>query len=127
MTSWTASDLERVGRADELKISSTRPDSTYRPFVIIWAVRVGDDLYVRSAYGTANPWYRRALRSTTGRIAAGGVEAAVAFVHVDPDDTPLQEAVDAAYHAKYDRYGARIVGTVVGPTAHLSTIRIDPR
>lgn len=124
---WTDADLDRVGRADELRISSTRPDGTDRPFVIIWGVRVGDDLYVRSAYGTDNPWYRRALRSGTGRIKAGGVESEVAFTHVDPASTDIQSAVDAAYHAKYDRYGAQIVGTVVGPTAHQSTLRLDPR
>lgn len=124
---WTDADLDRVGRADELQISSTRPDGSARPFVTIWGVRVGDELYVRSAYGVDNPWYRRALRSGTGRVLAGGVERAVAFTHIDAGDPDVQSAVDAAYHAKYDRYGPRIVGTVVGATAHQSTLRLDPR
>lgn len=127
MTAWNPTDLERIGDADELRISSTRPDGTDRPFVIIWTVRVGDALYVRSAYGTENPWFRRATASGTGRIAAAGVEAPVSFALVDPDDAALHEAVDAAYHAKYDRYGARIVNTVVGEGARRSTVRLDPR
>jgi hypothetical protein len=32
--------------------------------------------------------------------------------------------IDAAYHAKYDRYGPQIVGTVVGPEAEAVTIRL---
>jgi hypothetical protein len=33
----------------------------------------------------------------------------------------------AAYHAKYDRYGPTIVGTVVSPEAARSTLRLVPR
>jgi len=127
MTSWNADDLDRIVGADELQISSTRPDGSDRPFVTIWVVRAGDELYVRSAYGTDNPWYRRALRSGTGRVRAGGVDRAVAFTHIDPSDSAVQERVDAAYHAKYDRYGARIVNTVVGAVAHQSTLRLEAR
>jgi hypothetical protein len=35
-------------------------------------------------------------------------------------------AIDAAYHAKYDRYGPKIVGSVVGPQAERLTIRLVP-
>ena len=29
----------------------------------MWVVRAGDELYVRSAYGPNNPWYRRATET----------------------------------------------------------------
>jgi Uncharacterized protein conserved in bacteria (DUF2255) len=61
-----------------------------------------------------NPWYRRAKASGTGRIRASGVERNVTFGKA-PEG--VHAAVDAAYHAKYDRHGPRIVGTVVGPHA----------
>ncbi len=32
-----------------------------------------------------------------------------------------------AYHAKYDRYGPQIVGTVTGPGTHDVTIRLVPQ
>ena len=127
MSAWNGDELDRVGRAEELGISSQRANGTDRPFVTIWAVRVGDHIYVRSAYGTGNPWYRRALRSGIGRIHAGGVDRAVTLTPVDAAESDIQEAVDAAYHAKYDRYGPRIVGSVVGKIAHQGTLRIDPR
>ncbi len=90
----------------------------------IWVVRAGDDLYVRSAYGTDNPWFRRATASGRGRIRAGGVERDVSF------ETPTDDVhfdVDAAYHAKYDRYGPQIVGSVVGVHAAPGTLRLTPR
>lgn len=124
MTTWTTEELSRIAEAEELRLASTRPDGTLRPYVIMWVARVGDDLYVRSAYGPDNPWYRRARASGTGRIRAGGVERDVVFADADPD---VHAALDAAYHAKYDRHGPRIVGTVVGPDVVDVTIRLVPR
>lgn len=124
MTAWTADELTRIGRADELRLASTRPDGTLRPYVTMWVVRAGDDLYVRSAYGPDNPWYRRAVASRAGRISAGDLERDVTFVDAAPD---VHEDVDAAYHAKYDRYGPRIVGSVVGPAVRDVTLRLVPR
>lgn len=124
---FTADELERVGAAEELRVSSVRPDGTDRPFVTIWAVRAGDHIYVRSAYGTENPWFRRAVASGSGRIRAGGIDREVSFARIDSDDAVVQQAVDAAYHAKYDRHGPAIVGTVVGPVSHQATLRLDAR
>ena len=124
MTAWTADELARIGRATELDIASRRPDGTLRPFVTIWVVRVGDDVYVRSAYGYANPWFQRALASGEGRIRAGGVEREVAF---EVPGGSMDADVSAAYHAKYDRYGPTIVGTVVSAEAARSTLRLVPR
>ena len=123
MTAWTANELARIGRAEELRLTSTRPDGTLRPYVTMWVVRAGDDLYVRSAYGPDNPWYRRAVASRAGRISAGGLERDVTFADAAPD---VHEDVDAAYHAKYDRYGPRIVGSVVGPAVRDVTLRLVP-
>ena len=124
MTAWTADELDRIGRADELRIASRRADGSLRPYVTIWTVRSGDDIYVRSAHGWDNPWFQRALHSGAGRVQAGGVERDVAFEATGPD---LTAALHAAYHAKYDRYGPSIVGTVVSPEAARSTLRLVPR
>jgi hypothetical protein len=121
---WTDEELQRIGGATELQISSTRQDGSLRPYVTIWAVRSGDDIYVRSAYGATNGWYRRAKTSGTGRIRAGGVEHDVTFAEADPD---AHAGIDRAYHAKYDRYGPQIVGSVVGAQVAPLTIRLLPR
>ena len=121
---WTSDELTRIGRAQELQIASLRPDGTLRPYVTIWLARVGDDIYVRSAYGSTNPWFVRAQRTGAGRIRAGGVERDVVFGEADPD---VHADIDAAYHTKYDRYGPAIVGSVVGDQAVAVTIRLLPR
>ena len=124
MATWTTEELTTIGDAKELRIASLRPDGTLRPYVTIWVVRAGQELYVRSAYGATNPWFRRALASGAGRIRAGGLERDVTFEQAATD---VHAAVDAAYHVKYDRYGPAIVGTVVGEDAAATTMRLLPR
>jgi hypothetical protein len=121
MTTWTTQELERIGQAEELKLATRRAQGSDSRYVTMWVVRAGDDLYVRSAYGPGNPWYRRTQAAKVGRIRAGGLERAVSF---DTADASVQDAIDAAYHAKYDRYGPRIVGSVTGPSAHDVTVRL---
>jgi hypothetical protein len=122
---WGDEELERFGGSDEVGISSRRTDGTLRPYVTIWLVRAGTDLYVRSAYGTGNPWFRRALAAGTGAVRAGDAERDVVFEAVAAGD-PALDAVTAAYHAKYDRYGQKIVGTVTGADADVTTLRLHP-
>jgi hypothetical protein len=124
---WTDDELRRVGTATELQIATRRDDGSLRPYVTIWTVRAGDHLYVRSAYGADNPWFRRATASGSGRIRAGGIERDVTFTPVSELDAAAQAAVDAAYHAKYDRYGPQIVGTVTGAHAAPVTLRLVPQ
>ena len=126
MSTWTTEDLDRVGRTEELELASLRTDGTLRPYVTMWVVRAGDELYVRSAYGPDNPWYRRAKASGAGRIRASGMERDVTFAEADTN-AGVHAAIDATYHAKYDRHGPAIVGTVVGDQVIPVTIRLVPR
>ena len=127
MRAWSAHDLKSVDVTDEVQVSSTRPDGSQRPAVTIWAVHAGNDVYIRSAYGPDNGWFRRALAAGAGRFSDAGREYAVSYDIVEPTDENVHAALDAAYHAKYDRYGPRIVGSVVGPAARQATLRVEPR
>ncbi len=118
----TREELEMIGNADELELASRRPDGSLRPYVTIWVARAGEEVYVRSAYGYENPWFQRALASGRGRVRASGVERDVTFEAAGDPNPKL----DAAYHAKYDHYGARMVGTVVSPSATRATLRVRP-
>jgi hypothetical protein len=126
MSTWTDEELRAVGEATELQVASSRPDGTLRRYVTIWGVRSGPGVYVRSAYGPQNGWFRRAVQAGSGRIRAGGIERDVSFEQLDADN-PGHARIDAAYHAKYDRYGQQIVGTVVGPEAAAVTLQLQPR
>jgi hypothetical protein len=102
MTTWAAQELDRIGQSEELQLATQRRQGGVSRYVTMWVVRAGDDLYVRSARGPDNPWYRRARAAKSGRIRAGGLERAVTF---EPAEAAVSGTVDAAYHAKYDRYG----------------------
>lgn len=123
MTAWDEAELRRIGAATELRISSRRPDGTLRPAVTIWHAAVGDALYVRSAHGPENGWFRRAVRSGTGRVTAGGVSKDVTFRLADGAVAP---EVDAALHQKYDRYGPGPVGAITGTDAAATTLLVTP-
>jgi hypothetical protein len=125
-STWTDDELREVDGATELQVASRRPDGSLRPFVTIWGVRSGPEIYIRSAYGPQNGWFRRAVEAGSGRVRAGGTERDVSFERVDAG-SPVHGDIDAAYHAKYDSYGPKIVGSVVGPAAAAVTLQVTPR
>lgn len=124
MPRWTTDELTKVGQAEELELSMRRPDGTWRPPVTIWVVRSGDNLYIRSAHGRDNGWFRHALASPHGHIAAGGVAKDVTVV--EPTDD-VHSALDAAYHAKYASQPPAYVAPVTDAISATATFRIEPR
>ena len=123
MSLWPEDELRRVGDAGELRVASRRADGTLRPTVTIWHARVADAIYVRSAHGPDNGWFRRAKSAGAGRISAGGVERDVTF---EPAPAEVRDALDQAYHAKYDSYGPGPVGAVTGSDVLETTLRVLP-
>jgi hypothetical protein len=127
VTSWTSDELDRIGSADELRITSVRADGALRPYVPIWVVRVGDDLYVRSYRGADGGWFRHLRERDRGRIKAGGVEREVAVAAAADDvDNDVDDAVDEAYRGKYGRYGSRLVDPMIAAPARGTTLRLAP-
>lgn len=122
MATWTEQELKTFGDPDEVTVSTMRKDGTFRKPVIVWIVRVGDDLYVRSVNGRDASWFRGMQSRHEGRIHAGSAEKDVSFEEVDGP----QEAIDAAYWDKYRRYPG-IVPSIVKPKAQAATLRLVPR
>ena len=108
-----------------MQIASLRSDGTLRNPRTIWVVRLGDDLYVRSVYGRTSAWFRGVQTRHEGHIRAGGVAKDVTFVEVD--DLTLNDRIDAAYRAKYHRYAASIISSIVSSEARSATIKLVPR
>ena len=125
MTAWISDSLNKIGKTEELQIASLRNDGTLRRPVIIWVVRLGDDLYVRSVNGRTSAWFRGVQTRHEGHIRAGGVDKDVAFV--EEADPEINDQIDAAYRTKYRRYAASIISSIVSPTARSATIRLVPR
>jgi len=124
MTAWTSDELKNVGEAEELRIATQRRDGTLRKPVIIWVVRLGDDLYVRCVNGREGTWFRGVLTRHEGRIWAGGVDKDVTFV--EESDTDINAQIDEAYLTKYRRY-PQWVAPMVAPEVRAATIKLVPR
>jgi hypothetical protein len=124
MRTWNKQDLEQIEDTDEMGIASRRVDGSIRPFITIWFVRAGDDLYVRSAYGPENGWFRRALASGQGRVRVGSWERDVTF---EVPDASIADQLHRAFHIKYDRYGPTFVDPVVSDMAADCALRLVPR
>lgn len=121
--SWTTDELTSINKASELRIASYRPDGSLRPYIPIWHSALDGDLYVRSAHGPENGWFRRALASGTGRISAGGVEKDVTF---EPAEPGIRSDLDRALHEKYDRYGPGPVAAITGSDVLETTLKVTP-
>ncbi len=121
---WTSEELNKVGNAEELRIATLRRDGTLRKPVIIWVVRVGDDLYVRCVNGREGAWFRGVLTRHEGRIWAGGVEKDVGFV--EESDPDINAKIDEAYLNKYSRY-PQWVAPMVTPKVRAATIKLVSR
>jgi hypothetical protein len=124
MTAWTSDELSRIAAADELEIAPRRAGGTLRNPVIIWVVACRDRLYVRSVNGLTAAWFRGTQVLHEGHIRAGGVDKDVVFVDAPHD---IDDELDAAYRAKYRRYAASIVDSIVGPLARSATLELVPR
>ena len=124
MTTWTSEELSKIGNAEELQIASLRDDGTLRKPVIIWVVRLGDELYVRSVNGRTSAWFRGVQARHEGRIWAGGMEKDVNFV--EEAGPEINDQIDAIYRTKY-RHDPSNVDPINSPTARTATIKLVPR
>ena len=122
MTAWTDEDLTDIGGADELRIAPRRRDGTLQPPRIIWVVRHGGDVYVRSVNGVDGAWFRGVQAMHAGHISAGDVDADVLLEDADHD---LDDAIDEEYRRKYGR-SSTAVARITSPEARSTTIRLVP-
>ncbi|MDF2443833.1 MAG: hypothetical protein JWR01_2036 [Subtercola sp.] len=123
MSRWNPDTLTSIGTGDDLHISPFRADgTTYGTPTWIWSVVIDNDLYVRAYNGTNGRWYTSAIEQKAGRIRAADATHEVTFEKGDPS---VNDAVDAAYLAKY--HGSPYLPPMVTTKAQASTVKISPR
>ncbi len=127
MSAWPQDDLDRLGAAGEVEVSSVRRDGSLSRTRTVWIVRVGDQLYLRSVNGPDGAWYRLTRAFHQGRIEARGVVRDVAWVDVDAAGQPdVDAAVDAGYARKYQG-ATSAIAHITSPLARVTTMRVESR
>jgi hypothetical protein len=98
-------------------------DGSLRTPVIVWVVRVDDELYTRSVNGPDAAWFRGVHVRHRGQLSTGRAATDVDFVAgSDPAD---DDAIDAAYQRKYRRYPGP-VKSITSPAARSTTLKLVP-
>ncbi len=110
--------LERLAAAEEVEIVAGKA----RP-VVIWAVVVGADVYVRSVRGPAGRWYQRLVNEKEGALRLG--RSAVPVRATPAKDARTVLAVSLAFRQKYR--GSRSLPLMLRANTLATTLRLDPR
>lgn len=127
-TAWTSSELATIASAPEIEVATRRADGSPRTARIVWVVRHGDALYVRSVNGVDAAWYRGVQSRHEGIVTIGRAGHEVAFVEAGEhagDDTGLDDLLDEAYRTKYGRSSGAVERITAQP-ARQTTLRLDP-
>ena len=82
---------------------------------------------MRTWYRRDSGWFGHVVGSGRARIRVPGLEADVAIEDVGGDEGELRASVDAAYRAKYGRYGDTTVERMVTDDAAAATLRLIPQ
>ncbi|TGY32927.1 DUF2255 family protein [Microbacterium laevaniformans] len=122
MSEWNPETVHTIVSADDLHVSPFRGDgATYGTATWIWSVEVDGRLYVRPWHGSNSRWFAAAMSQGAGRIIAAGKTYDVAFSAADP---VVNDAVDAAYRAKYA--GSSYLPPMIGAGPRAATVLITP-
>lgn len=120
---WSPRELQKIAKADDLKISPFRGDGiTYGTPISIWNVAVNGDLYVRAYNGKKSRLYQDALQQKAVRIHAVGMIKNVSFEALV--DGTINSLIDDAYKAKYKT--SPYLGSMISERARLTTVKIVP-
>jgi hypothetical protein len=125
---WRADELTTIDGCGEVEIATRRSDGTLRASRIVWIVRHGDAVYVRSVNGTAAAWYCGLQTCHEGELSAGRLRRGVVFAEAGThagEDSGLDDALDAAYRGKYGR-SSGAVARITADVARATTLRVDP-
>ncbi|HXY17332.1 MAG TPA: DUF2255 family protein [Gaiellaceae bacterium] len=123
MATWTSKELDEIAEAEELSLASVRRDGTHRRPVVVWVVRAGSGVFVRSVNGRGVSWFRGAQARHEARVRVGNVEKDITFV----ESSERGDEIDAAYRSKYGHRYPTIVPSIVAHEARVATLELVPR
>ena len=123
-SSFDPETLNVLDETDEVYIETSRDADSPEHRTIIWAVVVGDDVFVRSVRGRKGRWHQRISAHPEGALLVGDTRIAVRAAPAT--DAVTINAVSEAFRSKYgDAWPgptAGIVRSEVLPT----TLKLSP-
>ncbi|GAA4172674.1 DUF2255 family protein [Gryllotalpicola koreensis] len=122
MSNWSEVEYLSIASAVEIEITTRRTDGTLRPWVPIWVIGAGDELYIRSWRGRSAAWFRHVSAHSEARIRAGSAEYDIAVIDVPRDDA-AHPLINQEYQRKYARYPTH-VPPMLAETAVTATLRL---
>lgn len=122
MSTWTTTDAEQLAAPQEVGVATRRRDGSVRNPRVIWIVRAGDRVFIRSTNGRGADWFRWAIATGTGQINSGTTTFDVAFREVIGAGL---DTVDDAYRDKYGKY-ASIVDHLQEDGPRAATLEVLP-
>ena len=124
MSAWTSDELQKIDAAQELELTTLRSDGTPRKAVTIWAVRNGDDVFIRSWRGQDAAWFRNTQARPKAHIQTAGLDRDVELSRAGES---LNDEIDSAYRTKYTPVAPSYVEPMLSPQARSTTLKLDPR
>jgi hypothetical protein len=118
---WTEDDLDTIGGAEELEITSRRADGSLGAYTTIWVVQIGRSLFVRCGAGRSGRWFVSATESGEGRIRAAGIERDVTF---EAPRNVSRQTIDEAYQKKYAKYAGSLLGLLLSAKAASAPLQL---
>ncbi|GAB40273.1 DUF2255 family protein [Gordonia sputi] len=122
MSTWNVQQAQQLTAPQEVGVATRRRDGSVRTPRVIWIVRSGDRVFIRSTNGRGADWFRWAIATGTGQITSGTTTFDVAFREADGADL---EIVDDAYRDKYGNY-ASIVDHLQEDGPRAATLEVLP-
>jgi hypothetical protein len=123
---WAADQLRLVSVTKEPEITTRGQDGAQQPWVPIWMVHVGTEIYVRTWHRRDTGWFGHAVAAQRARIRMPGLETDVEIHDVGNTDTALRYSIDDAYRVKYHDHGASSVQSMTTDDATAATLRLVP-
>ena len=123
-SSFDPETLKLLHETDEIYIETSRDADSPKLRTIIWAVIVGDEVFVRSVRGRKGRWYQRISAHPGGALLVGGTRIPVRAATATDNETV--DAVSEAFRSKYEDAWPGPTAGIVRSEVLPTTLKLSP-
>jgi hypothetical protein len=116
--------LNLLDETEEVYIETSRDADSLEHRTTIWAVVVGDEVFVRSVRGHQGCWYQRISAHPEGALLVGDTRIPVRAAPAT--DTATVDAVSEAFRSKYEDAWPGPTAGIVRSEVLPTTLKLSP-